>query len=162
MLQFLFYCDYICNIYRPKCSCGKVMFLHLSVILFMEVCMPQSMLEYTPRGQTPPSVKIHPSGKTHPPGRYPYHLARHPPGQTPTPPGQTSLQADTPWAGTPWADTPPGRHPLGRHPPPAQCMLGYTWLLLRTVHILLECILVCNENVFLLIFFLSCKIKFLN
>ena len=58
-----------------------------------------------------------------------------PPGQTP--PGQT-----------PPGQIPPGRHatpgltpPMGRHPP-AQCMLGYTWLLLRTVRILLECILV--------------------
>ena len=55
-----------------------------------------------------------------------------------TPPGQTPPPADTPWANTPLcrhpppqADTPsPGRHPPSRR------------LLLRTVRILLECILV--------------------
>ena len=51
------------------------------------------------------------------------HWGRHPLADTP--PGQTHPQADTPWA-----DTPLGRHPPGRR------------LLLRTVHILLECILV--------------------
>ena len=49
----------------------------------------------------------------------------------------------------PWAGTPPD--PLAKYMlgyPPAQCMLGYTWLLLRIVRILLECILVyidCNQ-----------------
>ena len=41
--------------YRPQRSWGKVMFLHLSVILFTGGgCLPQCMLEYTPLGQTPP------------------------------------------------------------------------------------------------------------
>ena len=33
--------------YRPQRSCGKVMFLHLSVILFTGGCLPQCMLRYT-------------------------------------------------------------------------------------------------------------------
>ena len=40
--------------YRPQRSCGKVMFLHLSVILFTGVCLPQCMLGYIPRAGTPP------------------------------------------------------------------------------------------------------------
>ena len=41
----------------------------------------------------------------------------------------------------PWAPPPPSRHlPLGRHPPPSRR------LLLRTVRILLECILVHKKN----------------
>ena len=64
------------------CHCKpKVMFLHLSVILFTGGCLPQCMLGYTPHGQTPP-------------------LGRHPPwadtlhGQTPprqTPPSRRLL-----------------------------------------------------------------------
>ena len=59
-----------------------------------------------------------------------------------TPPGQTPPWADTPLSSACW-DTPPAQCILGYTPPsPTQCMLGYTWLLLRTVRILLECILV--------------------
>ena len=92
------------NIYHPQRSCSKVMFLHLSVILF--------------RGGLPP-----------PPGRHP--LGRHHPGLTS--PGQALLLVDTPtpiphhpWAypppgqtppPTPWADTPLGRHPTGQTAP---------------------------------------------
>ena len=39
--------------YRPQRSCGKVMFLHLSVILFRGGCLPQYMLGYTPQADTP-------------------------------------------------------------------------------------------------------------
>ena len=53
--------------YRPQWSCGKVMFLHLSVTLFMGgVCL--WFWGYL----------AHP-----PPGRYTLPLDRHPPGQTP-------------------------------------------------------------------------------
>ena len=37
-----------------KRSCGKVMFLHLSVILSTGGCLPQCMLRHTHPGQTPP------------------------------------------------------------------------------------------------------------
>ena len=122
-------CSYnwpICNacpwqfyFYRPQRNYGKVMFLHLSVILSTGGCLP-----HTPLGR-------------HPPGRHP--LGRHPTGQT-LPPGQT-LQADTP---TPLADTPtqcmlgytflpsacwdthsPPSACWDTHPLPVQCMLGY-------------------------------------
>ena len=71
-------------------------------------------------GQTPPPLAKHPSPGRHPLGRH--RPGRHPPRQTP--PGQT---------------------------PPAQCMLGYTPSprrrpLLRTIRILLECIIV-SKNV---------------
>ena len=77
-------CRWLCHVQVLRRSCGKVMFLHLSVILF------------TGGVSAPVHAGIHP----------------------------------------PWADTAPVQTP------PAQCMLGYTWLLLRTVRILLECILV--------------------
>ena len=83
--------------YRPQRSCGKVMFLHLSVILFTEGCLTQCMLGYTP--SLPSACWGNP--------------------QADTPLGRHSLQADTPRADTP-----------------------SRWLLLRTVCILLECILV--------------------
>ena len=94
--------------YRPQRSCGKVMFLHLSVILSMGGCLPQCMLGYTPQqtppGQTPPRQTTHT-----PPGR-------HPPGQTP--PRQTPSRIDTP----PRQTSPPpaitaadGTHPAGIH-----------------------------------------------
>ena len=121
------------------------MFLHLSsVILFTGGCLPQCMLGYTPPSQADTPAGQTPHGMT-PPGR---HLqGRHPPGRHP------------PGADTPPADTPPGRHPLpsacwDTHPL-AQCMLGCTpppsvcWdRLLRTVRILLECILVQQTKTF--------------
>ena len=96
--------------YRPQHSCGKIMFLHLSVILFTGVC-----------------VCVHPS----------MHWGRHPPGRhippcTGADPPPADISKHT-LGQTPPADTPVDRHPPGRHP------LG-RWLLLRTVRILLECI----------------------
>ena len=73
----------VSNIYRPQRSCGKLKFLHLSVILFTV----GGSATHTP--QIPPGRQ--PLGK-HPLDRHPSD--RHPSGQTP--PGQT----------------PPGRHPL--------------------------------------------------
>ena len=81
---------------------GKVIFLHLSVILF------------TGGGEVPGKVP-------RPPGRYtPWQL--HPPAGTP--PAGTP-----PWAGTPppWASiTPPGQVPPlpGRYALPQQCILA--------------------------------------
>ena len=74
--------------YRPQRSYGKVMFLHLPVILFTGGRLPTGR---------------HPLGQTPPLGR---HLpwADIPPGQTL--PGKTPPQADNPH---PWADTPPGQ-----------------------------------------------------
>ena len=120
---------------------GKVIFLHLFVILFTGG-VP---------GQVPPR-QVHPQTRCIPPDQV------HPPGSG-TPP-QTRY---TPWAGTPPRDqvpprpgTPPDQvhpppnqvHPLGRYTPPSrypppweQCMLGdmgNKW----AVRILLECILV--------------------
>ena len=60
-----------------------------------------------------------------------------------TPPGQPPPVQIPSWADTPLGRYPPGRHPtpLGRHPP-------YRRPLQRTVHILLECILVLYNFAF--------------
>ena len=100
-----------------KRSCRKVMFLHLFVSYSVHSgCVSQHAL-----GQTPPLEQTSPC-------RHP-RLDRHPPRQTP-PSGQTS---------------PPGRHLPGQTSP----LLSVCWdttppgrPLLRTVRILLECILV--------------------
>ena len=66
--------------YRLQCSCSKVTFLHLSVILFMGgVSGRHSHLgrHPLPPGQTPPSADT--PGQTHTP-------MQTPPGQTPRPP----------------------------------------------------------------------------
>ena len=73
------------NNYRPQRVVAKVIFLHLSVILFTGGGLPQCMVGYLPE-QTPPSREQTPP------------LSRHPPKQTP--PG-----ADSP----PGADTHPGK-----------------------------------------------------
>ena len=88
-------------------------------------------------GQVPLHRQVHPLAGT-PPGRYP----TPPPAGTPpgpgTPPGRYTY-----WAGTP----PPGRykqvHPLAGTPPPGRYTPPDRRLLLRTVRILLECILFC-------------------
>ena len=89
-------------------------------------CLPQCMLGYHP----PPRSRHTPLEQTHP-------WSRHPPGAgTPreqTPPGSRH----TP----PGADTPQSRHPL-QNPPRSRTPPLEIQSLLRTVHILLECILV--------------------
>ena len=100
------------NCYRPQRSCSKVMFLHLTVILFTGGVSASG-----PRGQTPPR--------------------QTPPGQKS--PRQKPPRHTLPWADIPPGQTPPGRHPpmpsafwdtphpvhAGIHPA-TQCMLGYT------------------------------------
>ena len=96
--------------YRPQRSCGKVMFLHLSVILFTG-----GMCGQTPNGQTPSWADT--PGQTPP-------LDRHPP------------QADTPLGRHPpkeMATAADGMHPTGMH----SCLICYriTRLLCRTNNI---------------------------
>ena len=75
-----------CFFYCPQMNFGgKVMFSHLSVILFERGCLPHCMLGYTP------------TLATHSPGRQ--SLGRHP-------------WANAPLGRHPKADTPP---PIGRH-----------------------------------------------
>ena len=93
--------------YCPQRRCGKVMCLHLSVILFTG-----GVWQTPPQADTP--LGRHSPGQTPPPvGRHPLpwkdtFLGRHPPRQTPHP------QADTPLGKPSLWQTPP---PLGRHPP---------------------------------------------
>ena len=98
-------------------SCGKVMFLHLSVILFTGWgCLPLGPGVYTPLGRHPPLGRHTPG--THTPGHTPHGQtppARHPSGQTP--PSQTPPQADTPQADKPLGRHPPGQTPPSRHHP---------------------------------------------
>ena len=64
------------HFYRPQQSWGKVMFVHVSVILFTGGCLPQCMLGYThPLGRHLPWVG--------PPGRHAPIPGQTPPGQTP-------------------------------------------------------------------------------
>ena len=94
------YGSYFC--YRPQRSCGKVMFLHLSVILFMEGCLVD-----TPLGRHPPTMQTPPSADTPHPQDTPL-WADTPSGQTPLldrhrhPPPETATAAD-------------GKHPTGMH-----------------------------------------------
>ena len=108
------------NIYRPQRSCGKVMFLHLSVShsVHRGSVYPSMHCSDTPSwadisqhalGQTPPPGQTYPSMHW---GRHPL-LGRHIPACT----GADTLRGQTP-------------------PPP------WRRLLLRTARILLECILV--------------------
>ena len=146
----------VTNFYRSQPSCGKVMFLHLSVILFtMGMCLADTPLGRhppgrPPRADTPQQTPDTPLDRHQiPPQADTRHtpLSRHPPEKTPP-------RADTPRQ-TPPADT---RHPLGRHQtPPGQTPDTPPWAdtpwanstrppgtvpLQQTVHILLECILV--------------------
>ena len=107
----------------PQRSWGKVMFLHVSVILFTGGCLPQCMLGYSPRGD--PS-----GGDPHedPPRKTP----GGPPQEDRTPPRKTEPPLED-TRKTPQEDT-----------PLEQCMLGDTGNM-RAVRILLECILVMSK-----------------
>ena len=112
-----------------KRSCGKVIFLHLSVShsVHRGDTLPRQVPpsgRYTPRAGTPPPPwqvfplppgQVHPPGQVYPPGRYTPRQV-HPPRQVHHPPGRYTPQAGTP--------TPPRQS------------------LQRTVRILLECFLV--------------------
>ena len=100
--------------YRPQRSCGKVMFLHVSVILSTGGGRQTPLADR----QTPLLAGRHPLADT-PPGRH--SPGRHSPGrQTHSwhPPGRQThrWQADAPWADTP-GQTPPSRdsHCSGRY-----------------------------------------------
>ena len=67
--------------YRPQRSCGKVMFLHLSVILSTGVSAPVNAGIHTPPGRHPPS-------QTHTPSPCQTPTRSDTPGHT-IPPGQT-------------------------------------------------------------------------
>ena len=83
----------VCH-YRPQRSCGKVMFLHLSVILFT------GGVADTPQEQTPPGADMIPRADT-PPGA-------DPPGAD-TPPGADMIPSSrhTPRSRPPQEQTPP-------------------------------------------------------
>ena len=107
-----------------KRSCGKVMFYTcLSVILFTGGDLPQCKLGYTPFAPLGPETPPRTRGR-HPPGPEADTPLSRPSQQTP--PSRYPSQADTP------PQTPPGQTPPSRR------------LLLRTIRILLECILVCQ------------------
>ena len=111
----------MCSLLPPQRSWGKVMFLHVSVILFTGRGVP---------GQVPP-------------GRYPPPQTDTPPGQVPSRAGTTPRQVHTT---TPGGYTPQGRYTLGRYtlqasnPPPPGAFQDTVNK--RAVRILLECILV--------------------
>ena len=79
------------SFYHPPRSCGKVMFLHLSVILSTGGVSGRHPPGRHPLADTP--LGRHPQGR-HPLGN------RHPPGQTPHP-GQTLPRQAPPQSGTP-------------------------------------------------------------
>ena len=125
------------NFYRPQTKFVKVMFLHLSVILFTGVSA-------SVHAGIPPPLPL-------------WDQAPPIPGNpwTRPPRADTSPGADTPREQTPLgAETPRSRHPLGADTPPLpwsrpeeQTPLGtdppkQRRLLLCTVRILLECILI--------------------
>ena len=133
---FTVFCkQYLWSFYRPQRSWGKVMFLHVSVILFMGGCA-------TPPRQTPAQADTRPD--RHLPGRQP--LDRHPLGRHTALGRHTPLRGHPQPADTPQADTPLsrhttlGRHPPGRHPPAVHAGIRSTNK--RAVRILLECNLV--------------------
>ena len=112
---------------------AKVIFLHLSVILFTRGGLPQCMVRYPP-----PSRSRHPPGADTPPEQTPPR-SRHPPEQTP-PRSRHPHGSRHP---LPQEQTPP---PRSRHPPRADTphpgsRLQHT-VYERPVRILLECILV--------------------
>ena len=116
---------------------AKVMFLYLSVILFTGGGLPQCMLGYPPGSRHPPE-QTHPLRSRHPPGGDIPPRSRHPWEET-SPREQTPLQDQAPplGPGTPRDQASPQHQaPPRSRPPPGRR------LPLRTVRILLECILV--------------------
>ena len=100
-LQILYSTDFIFT--ARKQSCGKVMFLHLSVSHSVHRGVYSSIQRA--RGVYP---SMQWAGGCTPIGRHSIALGRHPPGRHA--PGQTPPLGRHP------PQTPPGKHPLGRHP----------------------------------------------
>ena len=115
--------------YSPQGSCGKVMFLHVSVILSTGGVWQVDPLA----SRQPPWTDTPLAGRHHLAGRHP--LAGRDPPCRQTPPGRKT-PSPPPAGRHPLAGRHlPGRHPLaGRYPPER--------LLQRVVRILLDCILV--------------------
>ena len=127
--------------HRPQRSCGKVMFLHLSVILFtgdvsVPACTTGHMTGGLCQGGSLSRVGVSLSGGSLCLGEVSVQggslsLSVSVPTWVETPLGRQPPRQTPPWADTPradtmhWADTPPPRRPLQ-----------------RAVRILLECILV--------------------
>ena len=106
-------------------------------------CLPQCMLGYHPPGKHTP--RKHTLWEAHPQEAY-SHPQKHPPGNTPPesthPPGKhTPPGKHPPWKHTPWEAAPP------------------RWLPLRTVRILLECILVVYFAAYFIFLFLNTYTK---
>ena len=100
---------------------AKVIFLHLSVILFTG---GEYLTRHTPPGTTPPRDQVpprirYPPDQVHPPGnRYPPRDQVHPPGPHPPrphPPGPGTPRTTPPLG----PGTPPTTPPLDQVPPPA-------------------------------------------
>ena len=97
------------HFYRRQRSCGKVMFLHLSVILFTEGGLPDRdpYRQNRPWTETPPGQR--PPGQRSP---WPELPLNRDPSWTETP------WTETPSQNSPWTETPPGQTPLWTDPPP--------------------------------------------
>ena len=82
--------------YRPQTKFAKVVFLHLSVILFSGGVCLSACLGYTPPGSRhPPREQIPPTPMSrHPPEQTPPSGSRHPPGAD-TPPPEQCMLGDT-------------------------------------------------------------------
>ena len=119
---------------------AKVIFLHLSVILFTGGVCLSACWDTTPQHQTTPQSR-HPLEQTHTPW-----TRHHPPGTRP------------PWSRPSWHQTPRSRHPPDQTPLGSR--LQHT-VYERPVHILLECILVCPLLFFCVLSFLSISLYFL-
>ena len=101
--------------YHPQSSCGKVMLLHMSVILFTGE-IPLWKADTPIPGQAPPPLGWHPHWQADIP------LADRAPSGRQTPARQTPPAGRHP----PWADTPPGRQtlsPAGMVRIPVECIL---------------------------------------
>ena len=103
---------------------AKVIFLHLSVILFTGggVCLSACWDTTPPWEQTPPRSRHTPPMEQTPPLDETPPGSRHPPpGSRHTFPEQTPPRADTPLEQTPLEQTPPEQTPpWSRAPPPEQ------------------------------------------